>query len=97
MRIANLLLLLVIGCGNGETEKTVDTAPAGPCVGATYEVCTDNTQCSSQNCRLFKGDGIQICTATCDANNPCPDFNGQPVACNAMSVCKSPGETVCTR
>lgn len=67
------------------------------CTGAAYDPCTDNSQCSSQQCRLFMADGIQVCTQNCDASNPCPDFNGQPVQCNNMGRCKPPAANACMR
>ena len=105
MRTAMLALIIVLtACsgGTGDTPPDVD-APGGTdssgsnvCTGAAYETCTDNTQCLSQQCRLFMADGIQVCTQNCDASNPCPDFDGTPITCNNMGRCKPPGQHTCT-
>lgn len=109
MKIYGLILVLVVACSGGDgppqqidaaeqnIDAAVDAASLPACTGATYEMCTDNAQCTSQQCRVFMQDGIQICTQNCDAQNPCPDFNGNPVLCNMMGRCKSPGQTMCTR
>jgi hypothetical protein len=108
MRITGLIVALVVasGCGvEAPPPPTAIDAPDGEldgatlpaCTGAAYDPCTDNTQCMSQNCRVFNSDGIQICTATCDAANPCPDFNGAPVACNMNNRCNPRGMNACMR
>ena len=108
MRILVLGLFLV-ACGGGSdpapavdapdqpVDAAIDAAALPACTGAAYEMCTDNAQCLSGNCRLFMGQGIQICTQSCDAQNPCPDFNGQPVPCNMMGRCDPRMQIMCMR
>jgi hypothetical protein len=73
------------------------SAPLPACTGAAYDPCTDNAQCMSNDCRVFMGDGIQVCSQTCDAQNPCPAFNGVAVQCNGMGRCNPRGENMCQR
>jgi hypothetical protein len=103
MRMLALLTLFAIGCssGDGDDKPMADAAidsPAGAmCTGAIYDPCTANTQCMSGNCRLFMGDGIQVCTQTCTAGGACPMAGSTAVACNNMGVCKPPAANNCTR
>ena len=95
--------MLAIGCSSddGKTDPPTDAmkdAPAGAmCTGAVYDPCTDNTQCTSGNCRLFSNDMIQVCTQSCGAGNPCPMAGATAVSCNMMGVCKPPTANNCTR
>jgi hypothetical protein len=95
---STLVLLVVtcmeLGCGTGASDEErqavdalVDDADAAPqvaCTGAVYDACTDNTQCTSQNCHLFAQDGIQVCTQACDGES-CPDFGGSGF-CNTKGI-----------
>lgn len=85
-----------------DTAMSVD-APAGTpdaagatCTGALYDSCTDNTQCTSNNCKTFNAAGITVCTQACSAQNPCPDQNGQAVMCNNMGICRPNTANACT-
>src|SRR5690348_4151025 len=88
-RIACALLFALAACGGGsggdddgdDTPQTDAPAnppidsPAGPaCTGAVFDPCTSNDQCTSGNCKLFMGDGIQVCTQACtpNDNSTCP-------------------------
>ncbi|MBA3501437.1 MAG: hypothetical protein M4D80_08050 [Myxococcota bacterium] len=103
MRKLALLTLFVAACssGDGDDKPPIDAridAPAGVmCTGAVYDPCTANTQCTSMNCRLFMGDGIQVCTQTCTAGTACPMAGSTAVTCNNMGVCKPPAANNCTR
>jgi hypothetical protein len=98
-----VMMFALVGCGAEtpppatDAPTDIDAAALPACTGAAYDPCTDNAQCDSQNCRLFMSDGIQICTATCDASNPCPDFDGAPVACNMMGRCNPRAANMCMR
>jgi hypothetical protein len=76
---------------------TVDMPGGNACTGAVYDPCTTNTQCMSGNCRLFMGDGIQVCTQTCTPGGACPMSGATAVTCNNMGVCKPPAANNCTR
>jgi hypothetical protein len=97
------LLFIFAACGDDGGSKPIDAAttidsPAGnACTGAVYDPCTSNTQCMSQNCRLFMGDGIQVCTQTCTPGGACPMAGSTAVTCNNMGVCKPPAANNCTR
>jgi hypothetical protein len=97
-----LLALVLAACGGGTTTNgTPDAMPAGPdapmCTGAVYDQCTDPSQCTSGMCHLYNGSMFQVCTTSCSASNPCPDYNGVAVACNMMGNCKPPAARVCAR
>ena len=97
MRSFVLLVAILAGCGGddgggGGTQPDAANLPA--CTGVAYDSCTDttgSTDCDTGlTCRLFMGDGITICTPTCDASNPCPpDKDGNAVTCNNMGRCKA--------
>jgi len=104
-------LLFVIACGNGGTtgddvapvdtpQQGSDGPPPAACTGLVYDSCTDNTQCMSNNCHLYKGDQIQVCTQACTPgdNTTCPvDKTGANGLCNAMGICKPAAANDCTR
>jgi hypothetical protein len=90
MRIFTLLAVLLSACA-GDAP-----APTGKCTKSLYDLCATEHDCDSNFCRNFMGDGFQICTQGCDASTPCPDHNGQPVACNMMGVCKPEAPTECS-
>ena len=79
----------------------IDAAGSGSaaaCTGAVYDVCTDNTQCNSQNCRFYGTSNFSVCTQACSASMPCPnDPAGNPVTCNMMGNCKPAAPNNCTR
>jgi hypothetical protein len=103
MRHLTLIIAFVAACGAEAPPQTIDAsteidaASLPACTGAAYESCTENSHCASQNCRLFMGQGIQICTQNCDVANPCPDFDGVTVPCNNMGRCDPKMEHVCMR
>ena len=103
MRKLALLALFAIGCSSseGDPKPRVDSgidAPAGVmCTGALYDPCTTNAHCSTNLCRNFTGDGIQVCTQTCTPGTSCPSAGSTGVACNMMGVCKPPAANNCTR
>ncbi|MBX3159600.1 MAG: hypothetical protein KF773_26750 [Deltaproteobacteria bacterium] len=78
------------------TNPAVDAPQANVCTGALYDGCTGNDKCMSNNCRLFNGANLMVCTQTCDAANPCPAQNGQPVSCNGMGICRPQAANACT-
>lgn len=86
--LAFAISAIAFACSSGDDPDPVD-APAGPaCTGTAYDQCTMASQCTSNNCKLFNGDGIQVCTQSCDASNPCPTVNGIAGTCNNMGICK---------
>lgn len=77
------------------TDSSID-ALANVCTGLLYDSCTTNAQCASNNCKLFNGAALQICTQACSASVPCPAQNGVAVACNNMGVCRPNAANTCT-
>src|SRR5262245_46107527 len=107
MRRILVSLLFVVACGNGRTGDDIqsdappqpDGPPPAACTGLVYDGCTDNTQCMSMNCHLYKGDQIQVCTQACTPgdNTTCPvDKTGANGLCNAMGICKPAAANNCT-
>jgi hypothetical protein len=95
--VKRLLFVLLAACG-GDVNPPVADAPdnAPACTGAVYDNCNVNADCDSANCKLFEGDGFQVCTQACDASNPCPnDGDGTPGSCNNKGICKPAQHTVC--
>ena len=89
-RFAFVLALVACGSSGGTTAPPqVDAAAGAPCTGAVYDICTSNAQCASQQCHLYNGDALEVCTQACNATTPCPnDASGAAVACNTMGNCK---------
>ena len=93
------------GGGGGTADMLVDAGTGGgsgsgaACTGAAYDPCTDNAQCTSNNCRLFNGSALQVCTTTCTPGDAttCPMQNGQAATCNNMGICKPAAANTCTR
>jgi hypothetical protein len=80
------------------TPDATPDAAAALCTGAVYDTCTVNTECASQNCRLYAGASLQVCTQTCSATVPCPnDSAGATVVCNGMGNCKPSVANPCHR
>ncbi|MBX3162206.1 MAG: hypothetical protein KF773_39950 [Deltaproteobacteria bacterium] len=93
-----LALVLVAACGGGGgSSVVVDADPNVPlCTGAAFDNCTENADCASQNCHLFRQSGFQVCVPACDAANPCPDdSSGAPASCNNMGICKPLAPNAC--
>jgi hypothetical protein len=83
--------------GTADAPSTTPDAAGATCTGAAYDPCTDSTQCTSGNCHLFGGAGLQICTQACSAQSPCPMQNGGVVPCNGMGICRPNAANACTR
>ena len=100
-RIALALAVALAACGSSSAPSTVDAPPPGPdaptCTGATYDPCTDPSQCMSGMCHDYTGAQLEVCTQTCSAQDPCPSQNGVTVACNMMGNCKPPMANACAR
>lgn len=94
MRYHHLLLACVLGVGGcaGDAPDPVE----GQCTRALYDACVTEHDCVTNNCHNFAGEGFQVCTTACDAQNPCPDQDGAAVECNNMGICKPPAATPCT-
>jgi len=105
-------LLFVVACGNGGTtgddvappidsaQQGSDGPPAAACTGAVFDPCTDNTQCMSNNCHLYKDSQLQVCVQACTPgdNTTCPvDKTGANGVCNMMGICKPTAPNDCTR
>ncbi len=100
MRSLMALALTLSACGGdggGSTPPLPDADPAAPmCTGDVYDNCTDAAQCSSNNCKLFSQDAIQVCTQACDGANPCPmDAAGTIGECNSRGICKPSRANAC--
>jgi hypothetical protein len=112
MRIRIVLICLVVAgavfvaCGSGTPAKTdaakMDSMGSGSgsgpmCTGATYDPCTDNTQCMSAMCHAYGMSMLQVCTVSC-ASTPCPnDSTGATITCNGMLNCKPTVANHCHR
>jgi hypothetical protein len=103
-RLAFAFALVLVGCDSDSSTTKVDAAvppdaAAGAlCTGAVYDPCVSSDQCTSQNCRLYNGSALQICTQVCSAAIPCPnDASGAAVACNQMGNCKPAVANNCHR
>jgi hypothetical protein len=97
-RFALVLVLAACGGSSTTTDAASDPQAGALCTGAVYDTCTTSDQCSSQNCHLFNGAALQVCTQTCNATTPCPnDVTGATVACNNMNICKPAVANNCHR
>lgn len=91
--------------GDGGTIDAPSTPPidapgAKLCTGATYDPCTANTQCMSNNCHLYAAQNLQVCVSTCTPgnNSTCPvDKSGANGMCNNMGICRPAMANDCTR
>ena len=103
MRTSHFVIVFALAlgaCGDDGGSAPIDSGGSGSaCTNALYDPCTDNAQCTSNNCRSFNmpSPGIQICTQACDANNPCPQQNGATVQCTNAGVCRPSAANNCTR
>jgi hypothetical protein len=98
-RAASALALVVLagiaGCA-GDAPPDIEHS----CTGELYDSCLQEHECTSNNCRSFAADGIQVCTMTCTAgdDSTCPKTaDGKTVTCNQMGICKPPAANNCTR
>jgi hypothetical protein len=98
MRFA-LALVMLIGCDDGGSAAPPDADLTGapPCTGATFDLCTDNSHCTSGKCQVFDQLGITVCTQSCDVSTPCPIQDGQQTSCNNKGLCRPISAHVCTR
>jgi hypothetical protein len=89
MRNAWMLAAIVaVGCAGDEVDQGTS-----PCTGAIYDTCTNEHECESMDCRVI-GDH-QLCTQPCSPTVACPDFDGEPVACNAGGLCEPDAPRAC--
>ena len=96
------LALVLVACLIGLVGCAGDAPPDTPhsCTGELYDSCLQEHECTSNNCRSFAADGIQVCTMTCTAgdDSTCPKTSdGKTVTCNMMGICKPPAANSCTR
>jgi hypothetical protein len=101
--LAFAISAVAFACSNGDDPdpidapaSQIDAPPGNACTGAVYDSCTMASQCTSGNCKLFSGDGFQVCTQACSAANPCPTVNGIAGTCNNMGICKPAQAHACT-
>src|SRR3954466_10517639 len=87
------VIIFALGACSSYEVHTVD-AQGGQmrtCTGAAFDPCTTNDQCTSANCHLYNGAGLQVCTQVCTVgdNSTCPvDASGANATCNNMGMCK---------
>lgn len=94
--LAIAILLVTAACDTGGGGSVPDADLSLPkCTGVVYDSCTANAGCMSNLCKLYDAAHIQVCTQTCDANNPCPMQNGVAASCNNMGICKPPAANAC--
>jgi hypothetical protein len=93
MKQAALLVAVWMTACSGDGGSAAIDAPALPaCTGALYDVCTDNTQCTSGTCRAFNNLGVSLCTQACTpGGTACPTQNGAAVQCVMNSMICRPG------
>jgi hypothetical protein len=88
------VLITLLAASSSYEVHLVDSgagSAARTCVGSPFDPCTTNDQCSSMNCHLYSGLGIQVCTQVCTPgdNTTCPvDATGANGICNTMGICK---------
>jgi len=95
LALALVVLAGIAGCAGDAPPDTEHS-----CTGELYDSCLQEHECTSNNCRSFAGDGIQVCTMTCTAgdDSTCPKTtDGKTVTCNQMGICKPPAANNCTR
>jgi len=113
LQIAVALIALASCSDKKDPDPAVDAAPeidapgqpidapsGNACTGAVYDPCTDNTQCTSNNCHLYAAQSLQVCVTTCTPGNnaTCPlDKTGVNGMCNNMGICRPAAANNCTR
>ena len=65
------------------------------CAGQLYDGCASNDECDSGLCKLYSNRGVEVCTQTCSATNPCPTQSGVAVVCNNMGFCRPDAANAC--
>lgn len=90
-----VLITLLAACSSYEVHLVDSGGGSGSsmrtCVGSAFDPCTTADQCSSMNCHLYNGTGVQVCTQACTPgdNTTCPvDATGVNGTCNNMGNCK---------
>ncbi len=90
MHSAMLAAIVILGaCAGDETDQ----GGLPLCTGAAYDSCANEHECMSGDCRVVGS--AQMCTQLCDASQPCPDLNGEPVTCNAGGLCEPSSAREC--
>jgi hypothetical protein len=100
MRTSITALALVVLAGIAACAGDAPPGTEHSCTGELYDSCLQEHECTSNNCRSFAADGIQVCTMTCTAgdDSTCPrTTDGKTVTCNQMGICKPPAANQCTR
>ena len=83
--LISICLSTLLGCAGSD----VDPGNGSVCMQALYDPCNEEHDCDSNMCQLFNDANIQVCTQSCDADNPCPDdASGNPATCNNRGICK---------
>lgn len=77
------IVLAGCGCGGKEEPEAVDAAPGSLQFG---DDCSSAVQCESGVCFEF-GDGSQLCSSTCTADDQCPD-GSRGHHCNGEGYCR---------
>ncbi|HEY5945953.1 MAG TPA: hypothetical protein VIV40_10705 [Kofleriaceae bacterium] len=94
-----VIAILLSACGGGGAPPNVDANPLGPlCSKQLYDLCTEEHDCETSICQAFPS--FQVCSQSCDANNPCPaDKSGAAGTCDnnacrpsAPNMCHLPGQ-----
>jgi hypothetical protein len=88
-----LLVLAIVGACTGDSPTGTGGTPT--CTGAIYDLCRDEHDCTSSNCRPFGA--IEVCTQSCNtSDNPCPaDSAGNAVTCDASMLCAATVANTC--
>jgi hypothetical protein len=60
LALALVVLAGIAGCAGDAPPDTEHS-----CTGELYDSCLQEHECTSNNCRSFAADGIQVCTMTC--------------------------------
>lgn len=91
-----LVGVVVVAACSGDTPPAIDANPLGPrCSKQPYDLCIEEHDCTSNLCQNFAADGFQVCTQSCDTENPCPDDrSGAPAACES-GICKPSAPNMC--
>ena len=96
-----LLALTFAACSGGEPAAPAVDAPDNlpACTNATYDPCTSNAECDSNDCHLFNGE-FQVCQVPCTPldDSTCPlDATGIHGKCNMRGFCKPSTPNACER
>lgn len=66
------------------------------CIGAAYDPCNTEHDCSNMDCKPFADIGATICTQGCTPGDmTCPPQNGSAIMCNASGQCEPPAANSC--